>query len=327
MTGAGGPAGIAVVRAVLALGCKVVAVDANSWSVGLQLADHGAVVPLSYSPGFVDAVGKIAEQYQAKYLVATVAEELPSLRNKVERLSDFGLATWLPDVAAIDSCTDKWLFFEVATALGIPTPATALGMANEVPGPWIVKPRWGRGSRHVYSVDHQDELAVVIRWVPDPIVQTRASGNEFTVDCLVDHDLNLVGAVPRWRVETKAGISTRGETFSDASVLGLVERLLVGLKLQGPSNVQGFVQLDGQVVITEVNPRFSGGLPLSLAAGADLVGEYLRGMAGLPIRPERLIARDGVTMARYHEELFGEATPASPSTGNDTGTTPGVAAS
>ena len=52
------------------------------------------------------------------------------------------------------------------------------------------------------------------------------------------------------------------------------------------------------------NPRFSGGLPLSLAAGADLVGQYLRGLLGLPMRPERLRARAGVTMVRYFAEVF-----------------------
>ena len=53
-----------------------------------------------------------------------------------------------------------------------------------------------------------------------------------------------------------------------------------------------------------MNPRFSGGLPLSLAAGADLVGEYLRGVLGQPVRPEELLFRPGVSMFRYFEEVF-----------------------
>jgi carbamoyl-phosphate synthase large subunit len=56
--------------------------------------------------------------------------------------------------------------------------------------------------------------------------------------------------------------------------------------------------------VHEVNPRFSGGLPLSLHAGADLVEEYLRGILGLPMRPARLVARPGVTMMRHYSEVF-----------------------
>ena len=44
--------------------------------------------------------------------------------------------------------------------------------------------------------------------------------------------------------------------------------------------------------------------PLSIAAGADLVVEYLRGVLGLPIRPERLTYQSGVTMIRHFEEVF-----------------------
>ena len=39
-------------------------------------------------------------------------------------------------------------------------------------------------------------------------------------------------------------------------------------------------------------------------AGADLVVEYLRGVLGLPIRPERLTYQSGVTMIRHFEEVF-----------------------
>ena len=80
--------------------------------------------------------------------------------------------------------------------------------------------------------------------------------------------------------------------------------MLKAVGLIGPANVQGFVTDDGAVVIHEVNPRFSGGLPLSLAAGADLVEEYLRAIMGAAVRPERLVGRPGVLMLRHFCEVF-----------------------
>ena len=61
---------------------------------------------------------------------------------------------------------------------------------------------------------------------------------------------------------------------------------------------------DGGVAFVEINPRFSGALPLSLAAGADLVGEYLRAVTGHELRRDRLSYRAGVSMARYYQEVF-----------------------
>ena len=174
------------------------------------------------------------------------------------------------------------------------------------PGPWIVKPRFGRGSRDVYPATTEFELVYALDHVEDPIVQTRVLGREFTVDVLVDRDGELAGAVPRWRIETKAGISVKGETFAAPDLVAAVADLLRVLDLTGPANVQGFANDSGGFTFIEVNPRFSGALPLSIAAGADLVGEFLRGIRGKRVRPERLQYRSGVRMVRYFEELIVE---------------------
>ena len=51
--------------------------------------------------------------------------------------------------------------------------------------------------------------------------------------------------MPRWRLETKAGISTKGETFDDPEVVNVCHLVLKAVGLVGPANVQGFVAEDG----------------------------------------------------------------------------------
>jgi carbamoyl-phosphate synthase large subunit len=43
---------------------------------------------------------------------------------------------------------------------------------------------------------------------------------------------------------------------------------------------------------------------LSLAAGADLVGEFVRATRGEKVRPRRLQFRPGVTMTRHFTEII-----------------------
>jgi len=304
VTGAGGPAGVAVIRALTASGHPAVAADSDSLAVGLRLGTGSGVLPRADDDTFVERLCRLATEWGASAVVPTVAEELVALAEASDELLGAGVAHWLPSPAAVQACTDKWRFAQMLEDHDIPAPATNLGSAEGVPGAWIVKPRFGRGSRDVVAVDRPDELAWALAKVPQPIVQTRLSGREFTVDALVDRDGTLAGAVPRWRLETKAGISTKGRTFEDDSLCAGVGRLLAAVGLHGPANVQGFVGDDGAAAFTEVNPRFSGGLPLSVAAGADLVGEYLRGILGQPVRKERLTFRPGVTMLRHFEEVF-----------------------
>jgi carbamoyl-phosphate synthase large subunit len=265
---------------------------------------RSAIVPRSDDPTFGSVLCQVAAATEANILVPTVAEELSALVEISEALNASGVRTWLPDRRAVHTCLDKWEFANFASEHGIRVPATALGSANGVPGAWVVKPRFGRGSRDVHFVDRHGDLAWYLQQVPEPIVQTRMEGREFTVDALVDRKGRLAGAVPRWRLSVRAGISVKGRTFEDPALVQAVADLLLHLRLCGPSNVQGVMAVDGIPTFIEVNPRFSGGLPLSLAAGADLVGEYVRAVLGQPIRPERLRARPGVTMIRHFEEIF-----------------------
>ena len=60
--------------------------------------------------------------------------------------------------------------------------------------------------------------------------------------------------------------------------------------------MQGFVAEDGGVTVHEVNPRFSGGLPLTLARRVPTSStEYLRADRRAAVRrEERLATRPGV---------------------------------
>lgn len=303
VTGAGGPAGVNVIRA-LADDVRTVAVDADPLAVGMRLADESVVIPRADDLSYGDALEEACVRFGVTALIPTVAEELVALSEVAGRLSAGGVRSWLPPAESVQACVDKWAFARRLADTDVAVPATVLGDDGTVPGPWIVKPRWGRGSRDVAPTDDPDELAMLIARVPEPIVQTRLDGREFTVDALVERDGTAVGIVPRWRSETRGGISTKGETFADDAVAEGSAGLLDALDLVGPANVQGFVADDGRVTFIEVNPRFSGGLPLALAAGSDLVGEYLRGVMGEPLRPDRLTFRPGVTMLRYFEEVF-----------------------
>ena len=312
VTGVGGAAGQSVLKALRTAGLRVVAADCDDRSAALGLGDASGLLPRADDPAYGDAVLALALAHGADVVVCTVAEEMPALHAAAERLGAAGVTLWLPAPEAIADCVDKVRFAARLRAAAVPAPATAhltdpadiSRLTETVPGPWIVKPRFGRGSRDVYACDDPGELAWAVRRVADPLVQTRVGGREFTVDALVDREGRFAGGVPRWRSEVKAGISTKGETFADERVLHGTAAVLAAVGLRGVACVQGFVTEADELVFIEANPRFSGGLPLSLAAGADLVGQYLRAAVGLPVLPESLAYRPGVRMSRYFSEVF-----------------------
>jgi carbamoylphosphate synthase large subunit len=306
VTGAGGPAGIAVVRRLVALGHWVVAVDADPTATGAVLAGVGVTVPRADHPHFVDALIAVATAHGADALVPTVAEELPALTAGADRLAAAGVATWLSDPSGVAICCDKAAFARAMRAAGVPHPPTTDTTAGlvEVPGPWVVKPRAGRGSRGLQLLDRRSAVVEALRTDGSLIAQTQLGGREFTADALVARTGELLTVVPRWREETKAGISVKGTTFDSIAVTDVVVGALEAVGLTGPANVQGFVGADGTATVVEINPRFSGGLPLTLAAGADVVGAYLTGIREPERRLEQLWFTPGVSMRRYFAEVF-----------------------
>ncbi len=306
VTGAGGPAGIAVIRRLMALGHRVVAADADPRATGCLLADVGVMVPRADHTHFIDALAGVAAAHGVDALVPTVAEELPALTAGADQLARAGVATWLSDPMSVELCCDKSAFARALRLARVPHPATTDTPAGlvQVPGPWIVKPRAGRGSRGVRLLDTRSDVVEALRADPSLIAQTRLQGREFTADALVARSGELLTVVPRWREETKAGISVKGSTFDSAPVTDVVAGALEAVGLTGPANVQGFVTDDGRATIVEINPRFSGGLPLTLAAGADVVSAYLTGIREPGRRLTHLWFTPGVSMRRYFAEVF-----------------------
>jgi exosortase/archaeosortase family protein len=309
VTGAGGPAGIAVVRALVAAGHRVIALDADPLAAGLRLAAVAAVIPRADESGYAEGLMAVVEANGPDALICTVAEEYPALMSVIPSLDAAGCRTWLPEPEAAETCLDKQSFARCLRHAGVPHPPTASSAraARRLPGPWIVKPRRGRGSRDVTRVDDPNQLASVMASIPDAIAQSRLSGREFTADVLVDRDGQLITCVPRWRLETKAGISVRGMTFDSEEVTQTAAEALAAVGLTGPANVQGFVDTDGAVAIVEINPRFSGGLPLTLASGADVVGAYLEGICRPDVALRTMLFAPGVRMLRYFAEVFEDA--------------------
>ena len=96
----------------------------------------------------------------------------------------------------------------------------------------------------------------------------------------------------------------KGRTYRHPLIEGIVREVVEKSGLQGPANVQGMLRPDGTFAIIEMNPRFSGTLALTTAAGINFASLLIDMVEGNTI-PD-LLGRheDGVTMMRYWSEVF-----------------------
>ena len=271
VTGAGGAAGVAVIRSLVAAGVEVFAADMDGWAAGLYLvpAERRRLVEPGRSPEFVDGILSIVRADDIDVVFSTVDVELEPLAVRRTELSPAVLAA--PALSTLSTCLDKLTLAEAcASTARVPTTMTldAAGKAADWVFPVIIKPRRGAGSRGVRLVADREELEAMPH-DESIIIQANLPGEEYSVDVIAAGG-ELVAAVPRTRARVDSGVSIAGQTVRDPELQRQAGLVAAAIGLDGVANVQLRRDADGLPALLEVNPRFPGALPLTIAAGVDL---------------------------------------------------------
>ena len=154
-----------------------------------------------------------------------------------------------------------------------------------------------------FAVHSKRELEFFLEYVPDPIVQEYLDGPEFTLDVLCDDGGRPLSIVPRERVVIRSGVIDRGRTVNDPALIALAEDACRAIRFAGPINIQ--CRMRGvQPVIFEINPRFSGGIPLTIQAGADFPQMLIRLALGRRVAPQIGAFRDQLWMTSFETSFF-----------------------
>ena len=291
-------------------GGRVLATDLSWYSGAFHDADEAFPVPRITSPDFVPRMLAICEQQHVDLVIPTLDPELPVYAAARDQFAAIGttVAISSPEVAAIAG--DKQHTHDWLVANGFPT--VVQGTVDDVradpsawPFPLIVKPRFGSASIGVAVVHDLDALEHAAPG-DDAIVQTLATGTEHTIDLLADRSGRCLAAIPRKRIEVRAGEVSKAVTVRVPALAELAEKICAALPGPfGALNFQVFVSPDaGQLAVIEVNARFGGGYPLSYAAGADFPLALVQDALGQPITAPLEGWRDGLVMLRYDAAVF-----------------------
>jgi carbamoyl-phosphate synthase large subunit len=284
---------------------EVVVCDVNPASPAVHVADRAFEVPFSDDPGYFDAVLAICVRHGIGLVVPTIDDEIPRFAAARGRFDAIGVLVAASPLDTALATTDKWETCHRLSAAGVAAATTWL--PQELPAsprfPLFVKPRSGRGSVQAFPARDRDELAFFLRYVASPVVQEYLEGPEFTVDLLCDFDGRPLSVVPRERVVIRAGVIDRGRTVQDPKLINLAVRCAEVFRFAGPVNIQCRI-VDGLPTVFEINPRFSGGIPLTIAAGADFPAKLVDLALGRPVAAAIGDFRGDLWMSSFESSLF-----------------------
>jgi carbamoyl-phosphate synthase large subunit len=305
VTGAGGPSGISILRAMEGEPVEMLAADIDPFAAGLYLVDANRrfLVPRGADPRFAGDVLARCAREGIDVVVPTVDTELLPLARMREEFD--GIRLVLASEETLPDCLDPWaLAPRPPGRVRVPWTVVVDGAfdPDAIELPAIVKPRSGSGSRGIRLVSRRDELAALER-DGSLLVQEHLPGPEHSLDVLARSDGHVAAVVPRERLKVDSGIAVTGRTLHDDALDAFAREVADAIGLTTVANVQVKDDADGEPALLEVNPRFPGTMPLTIAAGVDMprlaIGEAL----GTPI-PDGPLEFEDLAMVRYFEERF-----------------------
>ncbi len=299
---------LSFVQALKKLGIKgnVVTTDMNRLSPGLYFSDRHYIVPLTTDPKYIPIIRSICFKERIHLLIPTIDDELPLFGSHAESFLATGVRVAVSSARTGAICNDKFLTAQFFSSHDIPFARTWLPEQLDIPNliyPLFLKPRSGRGSVGAHLIASERQLRFYLEEVRDPVVQEYLPGREFTIDLLTDFNGKVISVVPRERLVIRSGVTDRGQTWNHPPMIRLAVKVARVLEIRGPANIQ--VKLhNARATLFEVNPRFSGGIPLTIAAGADFPQWLIEMRCGRRVRPCLGKFTDGLMMACYESAVF-----------------------
>lgn len=170
---------------------------------------------------------------------------------------------------AVQRCIDKLEFYHFGQREGLPFIPTATNIDELQAEQFVVKERFGAGSREILLNVDRDTAIEYGGKLANPIYQPFIEGEEISVDAWLDKSCKVKGMVLRRREILLNGESQVTTTFRNLDIERDVSAVLDRLSLRGPVVLQLLIDTSQRIHILECNARFGGASTASVAAGLD----------------------------------------------------------
>lgn len=250
----------------------IVAADISVTAPAIYFADKHYIIPKISEDGYISSLIDICLKENISLIVPTIDTELLKLsENKKYIESKTKARVHISDKKIIDICRNKnntQRFFE-EYGFGVPKLLTKedIDSGNYVL-PLFMKPKDGSSSINTFKINTKEELDFFKTYIKEPMIQEFMSGTEYSVDVFCDFDSNPITIVPRIRLAVRGGEILKGQIDKNREIIDDVKRLVKILKPIGHITIQCMKTKKG-IEYIEINPRFGGGAPMSIDAGAD----------------------------------------------------------
>lgn len=283
---------------------KLYGADMAGTAPALAFCDYTRKVCGMRDAEYIPQLLRICEADHIELLIPTIDTDLLVLSQNTSKFDEIGTKVLISKPDKIAICRDKNYTADFFESCGLKAPRTVNDyQLYHGSYPCFIKPKDGSSSINAFKVENESELKVYSEQVGEYIVQPFIEGTEYTVDIFCDYEGNPVFIAPRIRVAVRAGEVLKTEIAMDEKIIEECRKLIAGFQPCGPMTVQLIRQnRTGDDYYIEINPRFGGGAPLSMKAGARSAETILKLLSGEKGSYSDLID-DGAVYSRFDQSV------------------------
>ncbi|HDX9579223.1 TPA: ATP-grasp domain-containing protein [Bacillus pseudomycoides] len=289
---------------------NVITADLKTTAPTVFFSDNHYIVPRVTEDRYIEELLTICRKERIFLIIPLIDTELLLLAKSKQLFEEIGVKVLVSSKELNEISNNKVNTYKFFASHNILTPKV---YSNEEINekkhqfPLLIKPYNGSSSKGVTRIRNEKELNFFKDYIPGAMVQEYVWGEEYTIDVMVDFNSNIKTIVPRLRIETRAGEISKGVTKKDMEIIKAAEKVVNVLPNPvGCITLQCFKKENGEITFIEINPRFGGGIPLSIEAGANFPLWTIQMCQGEIFKEKDFSWKENLTMLRYDEAIFTE---------------------
>ena len=281
---------------------KIYGADMAGTAPALAYCDYTRKVVAMKDPDYIDNLLSICADDHIDLLIPTIDTDLLILSENKKKFEAIGTTVLISAPDKIRICRDKNNTSQFFVDCGLHAPMPVNDWKEYKSGyPAFIKPKDGSSSINAFKVENREELEVYAGQIEDYIVQPFVSGHEYTIDIFCDWQGEPISIVPRQRLQVRAGEVLKTQICIDKTMIEESKALCKAFKPCGPMTVQLIRDDAGVDWFIEINPRFGGGAPLSMKAGARSAEAILKMLDGEEVKEPEIA--DGAIYSRFDQSV------------------------
>ena len=283
---------------------KIYGADISDLAPALAYCDYTRKTVSMKDPCYIDNLLAICKIDHIDMVIPTIDTDLLILSRNREVFERSGVKVLISAPEMIAICRDKYRTYQFFGECGLCSPKPVCSVDKYEGGfPAFIKPKDGSASINAYRVDSMESLRAYAGVIKDYIIQPFINGKEYTIDVFCDYNGTPLSIVPRERIQVRAGEVLVTKICMDQRMIDGARAICDRCKPSGPITIQLIRDEEGKDWYIEINPRYGGGAPLSMKAGARSAEAVLRMLDGEHTIGYYQEIADGVIYSRFDQSI------------------------